>query len=125
RVQEYVGGYSDWLRQREAGRPAQEERETPAARKSRTGDGVAAGLSASPATPKKLSYRERREFEELPVRIEALEAEQRTLGGTIADPEFYKRSAAAIEATLEALDRIERELKELYVRWDALDSRST
>ena len=50
---------------------------------------------------KKLSYRERREFEALPARIEALEAEQRALAATIADPLFYKQPAATITAALE------------------------
>ena len=67
---------------------------------------------------------ERREFEELPLRIEALEAEQRVLGARIEDPLFYKEPAAAITATLERVQGIERELTELYARWDALDSRT-
>ena len=60
--------------------------------------------------PKKLSYREQRELDELPARIEALEAEQRTLGTTIADPGFYKQPAAAITAALDRTQEIEHEL---------------
>ena len=45
------------------------------------------------SAPKKLSYRDRRELEELPARIEALEAEQRALGGTIADPLVLQAAA--------------------------------
>jgi ATP-binding cassette subfamily F protein uup len=114
RVTEYLGGYADWLRQR-APRAASPEAlpKQPVAR--------AAGM---PAVPKKLSYRERRELDELPARIEALEAEQRALGATIADPEFYRRPAAAITAALARAQEIEHELGDLYARWDALDSRS-
>ena len=76
------------------------------------------------AAPKKLSYREQRELDELPARIEALEAEQRALGATIADPGFYRQPAATITAALDRTQAIERELADLYARWDALDSRS-
>ena len=74
--------------------------------------------------PKKRSYREQRELDELPARIEALEAEQRALGATIADPGFYRQPAATITAALDRTQKIERELGELYSRWDALDSRA-
>jgi ATP-binding cassette subfamily F protein uup len=73
--------------------------------------------------PRKLSFKERREFEGLPARIEALEAERRALGEAIAAPEFYREPAAAIAAALERTESIERELEDLYARWDALDSR--
>ena len=79
---------------------------------------------AARAAPKKLSYREQRELDELPAQIEALEAEQRALGATIADPAFYRQPAAAITAALERTQAIERELLDLYTRWDALDSRT-
>jgi ATP-binding cassette subfamily F protein uup len=114
RVEEYLGGYADWLRQRAP---------------------LAAALEASPVQrtqppprvstqPKKLSFKERRELDELPARIEALEAEQRALGTTIADPGFYRQPPAAITAALERTQAIEHELGDLYARWDALDSRS-
>ena len=110
RVQEYLGGYADWVRQRPPLAAAAPEARTVPPR-ARTG-------------PKKLSYREQRELDELPARIEALEAEQRTLVTTIADPDFYKQPAAAITAALDRTQEIEHELGELYSRWDALDSRS-
>ena len=117
RIEEYVGGYEDWVRQRKTSTPDVERVFRPAG---------APGLKARPTSEaaKKLSYMERREFEELPLRIEALEAEQRELGARIEDPQFYKEPAAAITATLERVQGIERELTELYARWDALDSRA-
>ena len=123
-VEEYVGGYEDWLRQRKA--PAAAPQSSGAAsltERPPAGRAERAPALASPA--KKLSYRERREFEGLPARIEALEAEQRALGGTIADPAFYKQPAAAIAAALERAEWIARDLGDLYARWDALDSRPT
>ena len=114
RVEEYVGGYEDWLRQRAPLAAAPDvspvQRMQPPPRVS--------------TQPKKLSFNERRELDELPARIEALEAEQRALGTTIADPGFYRQPAAAITAALERTQAIEHELGDLYARWDTLDSRS-
>jgi len=115
-VEEYIGGYEDWLRQRDADAAA-----PPVAREMAP---RAAGSPAVSTAPKRLSYLERREFDELPARIEALETEQRALGDAIADPAFYKEPAAAIDAALERAQRIESELAALYERWDALDSRA-
>ncbi len=117
KVETYIGGYEDWLLQRRA--PVEAATEAPAkpSRSAPAGPPDGAG-------PKKLSYKERREFDELPVRIDALEVEHRALGEKIADPLFYKEPAATIKATLERTAAIERELAELYARWDALDSRA-
>ena len=52
-----------------------------------------------------------------------LEGEQRALGGTIADPDFYKQPGSTIQTAIQRLDEIEREIADLYARWDALDSR--
>jgi ATP-binding cassette subfamily F protein uup len=116
RVQEYVGGYEDWLRRREA-----EAAEAGVRSEHADEQAVRASVAASP--PKKLSYRERRDLDELPARIEALEGEQRALGNRIADPSFYREPAAAIGEALERIQQIERELADLYTRWDVLDSR--
>ena len=125
RVQEYVGGYDDWLRQRTlvtgVAPPA-------VFMGGRDGSGVppvaAEARGADTGSRKKLSYREQRELQELPLRIEALESEQKTLGVRSSSPDFYKEPAGAIASTLERLESVERELGELYARWDALDSRS-
>ena len=114
-VNEYVGGYEDWLRQR----PTEPKADRVA---SREPSRLAAAKAPSHAGGK-LSYREQREFEELPARIEALEAEQRSLNQAIAAPEFYKESPDAIGRALEQIERIELDLAGLYARWDALDSR--
>jgi ABC transport system ATP-binding/permease protein len=116
RIGEYVGSYEDWVRQRQA--PTVASAATPET------DRRTDPSTEDRSNPKKLTYRERREFEELPARIEALEAEQRTLGGTIGDPSFYKQPATTIRMSLARAETIERELSELYARWDALDSRA-
>ena len=123
RVQEYVGGYDDWLRQRDAapfgGEGSDRPVPVPSGARSRAETGKTTALTPA----KKLSYRERRELEALPGRIEVLEAEQRTLNGTIADAGFYRQPADAIASSLDRLQRVERDLGDLYARWDALESR--
>jgi ATP-binding cassette subfamily F protein uup len=118
RVQEYVGGYEDWLRQRPVPAPSA----APPAREGRVPGGVGRVLS-DPATPKKLTYREREELEQLPSKIHAMEEEQRALAARIAAPDFYKEPADAIAQALERVDAIHDELLEALARWDELESR--
>jgi len=118
-IQEYVGGYDDWQRQRAPLTPV-DRAESPRAAGGAPG---AAAVDRGVSAPKKLTYKERRAFEELPAVIDALENEQRALGATIASPEFYKRSAADIALALQRAEAVAGELAEAYARWDALDSR--
>jgi ATP-binding cassette subfamily F protein uup len=121
-VEEHIGGYEDWLRQRDAKSVASSAAATTSAKPQL--EEYARPGSTHATAAKKLSYKEQREFEDLPPRIEALETEQRTLGGTIADPAFYKEPAATIATALARVQQIESELAALYARWDALDSRA-
>ncbi|MSO56112.1 MAG: ATP-binding cassette domain-containing protein [Acidobacteria bacterium] len=109
-VEEYVGGYEDWLRQRgtpeKAARPAEPPPVAAAARK-------------------KPTYREQKELERLPVQIEALELEHAQLTAAIADPHFYRQPAASITQALARLDALKSELHDAYARWAELDSRLT
>jgi ATP-binding cassette subfamily F protein uup len=114
RVQEFVGGYEDWLRQRKSEvRSLKSERPAVGAKPP----------APSPRAGKKLSYKDQRELEALPARIEALEGEQRALSEKIAGPSFYKEEADVIRASLARVDELQRELAAAYARWDALDSR--
>ena len=120
RVQEYVGGYEDWVRQR----LAEQVRLKPDTQGKRAG-----GADDKPKTtkivarPKKLSFKEQRELGELPAAIEALEAEQRALAASIAGPEFYKEDAGAIKTSLARADELQRALAVVYARWGELDAR--
>ena len=82
------------------------------------------GSSPEPPSKRRLSYKEQREFESLPARIEALETEQRTLNERVATPEFYKEPAETINHTLARLEALEHELTAAYTRWDELESRT-
>jgi ATP-binding cassette subfamily F protein uup len=119
RVQEYVGGYEDWLRQR---RNAEAEAEATPVRRAGSGANASAIATKEPSrTQRKRSYKEQLELEQLPARIEALETEQKQLQALVSSQDFYKRPAAEIH---EALARLEELLLAAYTRWDALDSRT-
>jgi len=120
RLQEYIGGYEDWLRQRRQAEPA------PARRVVAASVADAGTITAKePSRPqRKPSYKEQQELEQLPSRIDALQAEQQQLQATVASAVFYKRSAAAIHEALARLEELETLLLAAYTRWDALDSRT-
>jgi len=127
RVQEYVGGYEDWLRQRQAGLKS---RATPvsappgsATPVSVVAQNFSSAVPTATLSKRKLSYKDQRELDALPSRIEALEAEQRTLNARIASPDFYKASRTDIEAALARVDPLAQELSDAYARWHDLESR--
>jgi ABC transport system ATP-binding/permease protein len=119
RVQEYIGGYEDWLRQRRQAEPAPVRR-APAASRANTAVVEDKGDSRS----RKPSYKEQRELAQLPAQIEALETEQKQLQADVSSPDFYKRPAAGIHDALARLEELETLLLAAYARWDALDSRT-
>jgi ATP-binding cassette subfamily F protein uup len=117
RVQEFVGGYDDWIRQRAA---VLLEPAAPAASPApkRTSE-----AQAKPAGSSKLSYKERMELDRLPSRIDALERERDDLDARVAAPDFYREGAPAIAQIMARREAIGAELEALYRRWDELDSR--
>jgi len=119
RVEEYIGGYEDWLRQRREAQSQSVRRVTAAA-----ADGSPPGPRDGPGVSRKPSYKEQIELEQLPVRIEALEAEQRQLQAEVTSADFYKRPASEIHGALGRLEELETLLLDAYTRWDVLDSRT-
>ena len=113
KVQEYVGGYEDWLRQK--------PKPTPAGVTAKGSD-PSAPLARGQTPKKKRSFKEEREYQELPARIAGLEAEQKTLQAAVAHPDFYKKGAGVIKDTLARIEAIDRELLEATARWDVLDT---
>ncbi len=114
RINEYVGGYSDWLRQRPAP-------EAPAEARAVARD--QARPAAAPARARKLSYKDQRELDALPGWIEALEDELASLQARLSDPGVYEAEGAEGLARLGArLEAVEQELASCYARWEALES---
>jgi ATP-binding cassette subfamily F protein uup len=117
RVGDYVGGYSDWQRQsqRSAAERKPERAAAPAA-------AAAAPAAASGAEKRKLSYKETRELEALPQRIETLEERIAALGASMQAPDFYRQDGAAIAAVNAELAALQAELDAAYLRWQTLEA---
>jgi ATP-binding cassette subfamily F protein uup len=114
-VGEYVGGYSDWLRQRQAAEQAKPKSVT------KGNTGKAPAPTAKDEKSRKLSYKDQRELEALPAKIEALETEQNELQAQVSQPEFYQQDGDTISAVLTRLEAIEGELEHCFERWEALE----
>jgi len=113
RIQEYAGGYDDWLLQR----PQPEV--VPKAGK---GGKKKAKIVASQPTVRKLSFKEKQELVDLPMRIEAMETEQQTLLDTLADPAFYQTKGADAKPIQARLDELETTLIAAFQRWEKLEA---
>ena len=114
RIQEYVGGYSDWVRQ---GRQLAVT-DSPYAAEARKRE--AAERRRQKKTTK-LSYRDQRELDALPQEIEDIETMISQLQDTIADPGFYKQGQETVQATLQELADNEALLEQRVTRWDELE----
>jgi len=126
RWREYEGGYEDWKIQRDRARTLREQaakaaasgkpKDTPPAAKT-----VAA--AAPVAKPRKLSYKEQRELDELPKRIEALEREQTELSEFLARPESYTEEPDRAMKAQARHAKIDDELLAALERWELLGAR--
>jgi ATP-binding cassette subfamily F protein uup len=121
KVKEYVGGYSDW--KRTVARSAAQATEPPL-NKPKKGVPASDGNRTAPDRHKKLSYKEKREWEMLPARIEAMETELRGLHDRMADPVFFQGSQDETRPVLEGSALLAQEIDEAFTRWAELDERS-
>jgi ATP-binding cassette subfamily F protein uup len=114
-VREYFGGYDDWVRQRKPLATRQSrERSIARTRSSK--------VSETPLGAKrKLTFKERKELEDLPDRIEKYEAEIAALHCEMADPQFYQQPGAQIAAEQTRLKQLEEQLAAAYHRWEELE----
>ena len=117
RLGDYVGGYSDWLRQRRTPGPVSATTATATTT-------VKPALSKQPepvAAKRKLGFKEQRELEQLPGRIEALDGEIAALTAQIQDPAFYRQPAETVTAANARLAALQAELEQAYARWTELE----
>jgi len=107
-LNEYIGGYDDWLRQRPKDVEEKDEkrrnREKPKKDKAKTG------------------FKEERELSDLPAKIEALEAEQHKLFEKMAAPDFFRQGKKTAEAKTR-MEEVESELADSYSRWEELEAK--
>lgn len=115
-VNEYVGGYEDWLRQSATSKKSNESLVT--SRKSREPK----ESTNKQAEKKKLSYKEQRELEQLPILIESLDTELAEITEGMADADFYQQDKQSIAETTQRLADIEQALKQAYERWEKLEA---
>ena len=115
KLQEYVGGYSDWARRGHAlavtDNPYEEEEKKRAAEERRRN-----------RKPTKLSYKDQRELDELPAEIEAIEAAIAALQAAIAAPDFYAQETGLVQSKLQELGETEKQLEERMDRWSELET---
>ncbi len=115
RVVHYAGGYDDWLIQRppltEGSRTQKKEREKK-------------GERSKPQGVPKLGYKERRELEELPQQINALESEREGLFEAWSDPLFYKKGKEEMERIKSRMAWVEQAIESAYLRWEELESKA-
>jgi len=119
RVEESVGGYSDWERIRSR-RQAEEKRTQAAVQK------VSQPVEAyKPKPAGKLSYKDQRELDALPQKIETLEAELEQVQQQLADPALYQGNGEQIGELQQRLQTLEQALETAYSRWEALEAMQT
>lgn len=116
-VQEYVGGYSDWLRH---GR-ALADIDAPAAA---VNSGSNSKVLRNATRLKKLGFNEQREFDALPKTIEALEKQVVALQEQISEPRFYTQGHDIVQAVLDELQATHEKIDQSMRRWAELEDRS-
>ena len=119
-LREYVGGFDDWQRQ-------SPKRSTARDRSDETSKNKTSGKAKASKTeqPKKLSYKEKREFEKLPLTIEQLENQIAEIHRQMGSPDFYQKPGSEISKVQTSLTALETELSAAYLRWETLDQIAT
>lgn len=121
---EYVGGYSDWERVKQA--QAQESRAEAKNTAPRAPVEKVAPKEVAPVRDsrgKKLSYKEQKELEELPLLISCLEAEQKAISEKLADADLYKQKPAEVKRLNERYAEIDEQLLQALEKWEAIEAR--
>lgn len=138
-VNEYIGGYDDWLRQRPAkyantrSAARLESAQPKSAQPKMTTSEVKAEKAPKAEKPKetvatpvakkavKLSFKDQREYDALPALIEGLETELEALAEKVGSSEFYQNDNEVVQATLKQLEDKEGELEAAFERWEILE----
>ncbi|MEQ8515982.1 MAG: ATP-binding cassette domain-containing protein, partial [Chromatocurvus sp.] len=123
-VEDQAGSYSDWearggrlVERSDSGRANLSE---PVAPPTATADSAAPKKSGD----KRLSYKEKRELEQLPERIEDLESRHDALAAMTSAADFYQQPKDTIEAALAELNAVQQSLDAALERWTELDERA-
>jgi ATP-binding cassette subfamily F protein uup len=112
-IYEYAGGYDDWLSQRGSGAKSQVSKSA-----------IETKVAPKTNVKRQLSYKEKKELESMPVKIQKLEEEQQKLYELMADVSFYQRDSQEVAQTKARAEAIVDELLKVYERWEELESSS-
>ncbi len=118
-VNEYVGGYDDWLKQSVA-RGSSDNQSNSSVTKDAVADKATEG-SGKVKKAKKLSYNDQRELDLLPAQIETLEQQVESLQNLMSDDSFYKQEKEDIQKVQQQLLEAQTALTHCYNRWEELE----
>lgn len=131
-IGQYVGGYDEWQaavarREPPAAKPSAKPAKNPSAgaepaRQDSQTSGASSQNAAAATDKRKLSYKEKRELEALPERIESMEQQISDLHAAMAEPSYYQKAGDEIAADAEQLSQLESDLQHCYERWEQLES---
>ncbi len=111
-VNEYVGGYDDWLRQKKDTVPTVPARTEEKKEKPRP----------KPEKPRKMTLKEQKDLDAMPNNIELLESEKKQIIQSLGEPAFYRNNGDKVSAAKARLELLEEELTEWYARWEELQT---
>lgn len=118
RVDEFVGGYTDWMSHCQQAKQAEAAKKATAVKQEKP----ATNTAERTATKKKLSFKEQQELDRLPDMIDELEARQAELNQQINDANFYKNDKETIAKALTELEKTTAQLEQVYERWNELEA---
>lgn len=113
KISEYIGGYQDWLQQR--------PKVTPVTVAKKTVVEKPVDSTVTKNKTRKLSYKEQRELDELPKKIEQLETQLADLQVLVSQSDFYRNDTKQVNDTLAQVKTLESKLAEVYARWEELE----
>ena len=122
---EYVGGYTEWFTQRQ-----QENDPFAAAKTEKKAEKTEKpGKNEKPrdVIPQKikLSWREARELEALPEKLEAMEKEQASIINAMSAFDYHSKSVEDIKADKLRLEELEKSIADGWTRWEALSEKES
>ena len=117
KINEFVGGYSDWLRKSTA--PVYDKSSV---NKSTPADSGARATRSGGTGKRKPGYRQQQELNRLPGKIEAIELQQQGLVQLLSSDNLYKNNDNNVRDVSNELAAIEGDLEQLYKRWTELES---
>ncbi|MCW8870007.1 MAG: ATP-binding cassette domain-containing protein [Proteobacteria bacterium] len=122
-INEYIGGYEDYLRQRKT--PAAEADKSSAKDKTEKTTDKKPPAGQSSSTTNRLLFHEQKELKQLPAEIDSLEADIKQLSEQTCEPDFYQQDADAIKQVTTRLADLEQQLEIKFNRWDELEAKKS